>query len=745
MSGYKFAVVLNLSNFFSDHRHRARICVNDNIKTVGDLQDKITNVFSIENFILTSRNEYLPHTEDINILQSDDIIWVIPSDVSHPNVDNVSNTPMHVSKKIVRKRKSINLNNSEDISLIKNQDELKIKKRKKKHNIDNEDEKINEKVKKHKKKHKDSKEKCPEKSEIVPKVIDCPVKTDSSVKNTSLPIGSKYVDLNPSVNVATSLPQSIPCKKAILVAPNTDKYLKKNKINIVKIDYIRRPTLELQQIENEAPPEATTTPMDVANGASLLDKESVTSSIPEISVSNNENSSKPEVLDLLPNQKPKTKYFFIDTPSEKNRVKSKPNKKRGNFFIKEGLFSPITDKNNTESNAVDVKTCDLEQVDVDKSETMQETNTISPSQTPIDYSSTSLKVSGTKPVESEEAGSPINKSNDYLYDQGNIGETKVCDVKNDIENKTDERNEISSSRNTELLSDMSKSVLQDSCYIDKISPCDVTLPDNSVINYSTSPSISGIVPFSFTSSTKKYVSGVGHLLTKLRESESKSIVDTTDNGDTSEFVTKRRHRTRKRQKKSKNNDMVDKPITPQPSPQLAGSIKSLAAPKMHIKFSDDDNQDQSQDICHENSSPVIEQNGNGIYSETSNSYHKNDREEICAVYIGSKSKETSEEDIQKAPLMYQISPKIGNVISFKVLKISEDFTPEISPYIVGKVQHYFPEIKRVTFKIISGIEQFKIPKGKFSLDEEGDLDSLSDTKELLWSELLEPRLLHPSA
>lgn len=71
-----FRLIVNLSHFFSDHRHRVRIFVNKDIKTIQDLQNRITTVFNLTNFYLTSSsNEYLPPLEDVRILQNDETIW----------------------------------------------------------------------------------------------------------------------------------------------------------------------------------------------------------------------------------------------------------------------------------------------------------------------------------------------------------------------------------------------------------------------------------------------------------------------------------------------------------------------------------------------------------------------------------------------------------------------------------------------------------------------------------------------
>ncbi|KAJ3661316.1 hypothetical protein Zmor_005715 [Zophobas morio] len=101
-----------------------------------------------------------------------------------------------------------------------------------------------------------------------------------------------------------------------------------------------------------------------------------------------------------------------------------------------------------------------------------------------------------------------------------------------------------------------------------------------------------------------------------------------------------------------------------------------------------------------------------------------------------------EECILKQPITQHSEPRMGDVLAFKILRMSENYTPEVSKPIVGKVLSY-NENKEITFNIVYGHEQCLPPKGKFSLDEEEHELNENSHFQCLWSTLLEPRLVYP--
>ncbi|CAH1105808.1 unnamed protein product [Psylliodes chrysocephalus] len=249
--------------------------------------------------------------------------------------------------------------------------------------------------------------------------------------------------------------------------------------------------------------------------------------------------------------------------------------------------------------------------------------------------------------------------------------------------------------------------------ISEISPCITTILDTPVNELG----ISGIECINRSKySARKQISGVGQLLGSIRNSESCStVLETSPSGDTTEFVTKRKRTRRTRSKKKKNPCIIaDETLSPinssisyTPRPML-----TEANPKHHFKFSDDGKIDNI----------------------------KND----SVISIGSDTGDLQlvEENILKAPLMSEKGPEVGNIISFKILKITDDFTPEISSYIIGRVVEFSAISKLVVFEITLGLEQFEQPRGKFALDDK-EKRSMCVFKECLWSDLVEPRLIDP--
>lgn len=74
MAGLNFRVTVDLSSFFSDYRQRVRLFINEDIKTIKDVNCKLEEYFNINNFILMSGKDCLPPSEDIRLLLPDEII-----------------------------------------------------------------------------------------------------------------------------------------------------------------------------------------------------------------------------------------------------------------------------------------------------------------------------------------------------------------------------------------------------------------------------------------------------------------------------------------------------------------------------------------------------------------------------------------------------------------------------------------------------------------------------------------------
>ncbi|XP_072383091.1 uncharacterized protein [Diabrotica undecimpunctata] len=124
MAQNNFILVINLSEFFTDHRQRARIFINEKIKKVEDLQHKIANCFGIENFILTSSNEYLPPAEDVRIIRNDDVVCVIPTNKHSEIPTNITSETLNNIPSSSKRKSNGSLNDrKEKYVLEQNHDE----------------------------------------------------------------------------------------------------------------------------------------------------------------------------------------------------------------------------------------------------------------------------------------------------------------------------------------------------------------------------------------------------------------------------------------------------------------------------------------------------------------------------------------------------------------------------------------------------------------------------------------------
>lgn len=69
-----FSIIVDLSHFFNDHRSRVKIFIDQQVKTIKDLEAKLGRLFQIEEVHLTSDKNYLPALEDVRILQPGEVI-----------------------------------------------------------------------------------------------------------------------------------------------------------------------------------------------------------------------------------------------------------------------------------------------------------------------------------------------------------------------------------------------------------------------------------------------------------------------------------------------------------------------------------------------------------------------------------------------------------------------------------------------------------------------------------------------
>ncbi|CAH2014253.1 unnamed protein product [Acanthoscelides obtectus] len=164
---------------------------------------------------------------------------------------------------------------------------------------------------------------------------------------------------------------------------------------------------------------------------------------------------------------------------------------------------------------------------------------------------------------------------------------------------------------------------------------------------------------------------------------------------------------RPKKNRFENDDCVIPKTIPVPKP-----VTTQASPSIHLKVCVDENEVSNKDRL-EN--------------------HKNSNGKD---YLESQSQVTP-----KAIPVNDLAPKVGNVIAFKVLKMSENYTPEVSAQITGKVVDYNPSDGSVKFDIIAGLDELKEPNGKLSIAENDDVKQ-NQNKEFKWNALIEPRLFN---
>ncbi|KAG9466619.1 hypothetical protein GDO78_016358 [Eleutherodactylus coqui] len=108
--------------------------------------------------------------------------------------------------------------------------------------------------------------------------------------------------------------------------------------------------------------------------------------------------------------------------------------------------------------------------------------------------------------------------------------------------------------------------------------------------------------------------------------------------------------------------------------------------------------------------------------------------------------ELLKKDYSALPLL-AAAPQPGNIIAFKLLELTENYTPEVSDYKEGRVLAYDPLSQQLEVEVLS--QQKKKEPGKFDLVYEGedgvDIVEYAVPQECkitqAWSSLIEPRLV----
>lgn len=103
----------------------------------------------------------------------------------------------------------------------------------------------------------------------------------------------------------------------------------------------------------------------------------------------------------------------------------------------------------------------------------------------------------------------------------------------------------------------------------------------------------------------------------------------------------------------------------------------------------------------------------------------------------------NEEIIKDYSVYHPVSeggPRQGDIIAYKMVEISDNYTPELSEYKEGKVVDWDGK-KKVTLELIN--KQIKKREGRFEVEGMTDDVGVGFVKEFSWDELIEPRLIFP--
>ncbi|CAG9854984.1 unnamed protein product [Phyllotreta striolata] len=240
-------IIINLSNYHNDYMSKARIFIDSNLKVVGDLQKKLKDIFAIENdFVLMAQNEfYLPNSEDIRIVRPEEVVWVIPNN-KQAQEKNTAKSPKKKRRKLtdddIMHLKAL----QQEALLYSSEPEEEIKRKPKKsennYTRDIEDSTLTSLNGTKKKSTKKDKQRNKHQEPQIPEQSDC---EDSETKKYPKTKPNGYSEDNPDDNrilLCSPMPENVNIKKSQCIPLTTDEYLKEKKINIIRIDYLSRPT-----------------------------------------------------------------------------------------------------------------------------------------------------------------------------------------------------------------------------------------------------------------------------------------------------------------------------------------------------------------------------------------------------------------------------------------------------------------------------------------------------------------------
>ncbi|XP_050293844.1 coilin isoform X2 [Anthonomus grandis grandis] len=758
-----FRITLDLSRFFNDHRRLAKIFINNNLESIQDLQDRIHAIFGLSGFYLTTQNHFLPLSEDVRVLVNDETVCAIPCSqpeevpLSIQNTNGVKHPLETIAEESIdnsfTKRKSKKRNTEE----VTSDYELPMKKKKHKTSKSESSPTISEKIKKHKTHRKpkiveqsvcniESTKKCNEIKEKFEQKVYA-----GNYDNLGRPIREDFVRLSRHADTPVKV-----FSKYKKPQRNTEEYIAKNKINIVRIDIIKdsnnasdsafEKLNERQGTRDpESPPENIV--KSIVNNIEKNISPTLEENCKKESLNNSEKSgnlqgqqNKQELqleasdytkhsldkrnTDTISNESD-LNHSFMNESFENTNIRAKLSQDAGldasslssmNNSLKDdtslknsertnyGVTTEISQNVALNASFLPSTHNSLKNAEIKNYQITQTGCGVSQDASSFSSVNNSLKNAESKNYQITRTGSEIsqdvNGSSIYTIDSS----TKIAESKNDHKVTRSLEGSINAG-----IKDLNTSM--------ETSP--VAVEDNSYNHTNTN--------FKMRRNSFKTYSGIGSLLEQLKESDS---VISQDSDNSLQFITKRK-RIRHRKRKNKKNDSVDCNSSFEAYVPPIRPLKIDACPKLHITF-DEEESDQNKTKENNRAETKIEEVKDVIILN----------EEPEDPVLENKSI-FSEDSILKAPMMRDTLPNIGNVIAFQFIKLSDNYSPTVSNYVVGMVLAWEEETKTVQLKILCGEQELKTPSGKLSLNVEEEEEKKTSRFTIKWEKMLLPRLLFP--
>ncbi|XP_066262045.1 coilin-like [Euwallacea similis] len=712
-----FTVTLDLSKYYKDYRKFTIILIKDTFKTIHDVKQHIENLFKIKDFYLTIAQHYLPAAEDVRILHSQKIVCVHPLnqiEAAYELFNNIS-TPENIVPNTPTKRQLEEPPNSTD-----------------KENID---------YKKHKTDGQAlgtnlSNNNTPSKEDLSKTEISVPVSTpktvvDSVLENKQNQEGQEIVNqealtpLKPNKThiseVGSTLPEtavrlSRQADNAVqqytkYIPPQriTDEHISKKRVNIVKVEYLTKP--------------------GVAGNDKVVPSDHSSKRLSECS----EDFPKENYVKIMISE------FEKVIPSGKVEVSPENHKEEASNYTQIYLNQKAANTSCTNPAFSGEKT------NLNSSEPKKRLDKVlqmlkhdaNPQLSATDLSQGTF-------VEDDVISLPSSGSFNMPVVIGSVKQNETCSFKNPEpisgvldgteENNLNDLNNLNGTRISEICLD---------CSYDSVTH------NISTASQESNPTNDILKPAKDSKIRKPSTGfGIGSFLEELRDIS--SVLSQESDVSSIEHV-KKRKRLRKRVRKSKSKV---EPLFIPTKHEISIPEITPNTHRVHIRFDDQGraiNQDEEGSV---EALKIDEKSSVSTESEKYNVPTENEKSSIApqveAMPIANEKDVLMEdkpiftvENIENSPSMKdRLEPKVGDIIAFKILKISENYTPQLSSLIIGKVANYASEV--VSFKILSGMQEFANPTGKFFIDlDVKAMDVEPGCKELRWENVVEPKLLFP--